>query len=57
MMIKDHLPWEGSSRSGLGPIGGSEVLLAQDGDAVHEEAQDDDDEEDDMVLMTRTRHQ
>ena len=56
MMIKDHLPWEGSSRSGLGPIGGSEVLLAQDGDAVHEEAQDDD-KEDDMVLMTRTRHQ
>ena len=56
MMIKDHLPWEGSSRSGLGAIGGSEVLLAQDGDAVHEEAQDEE-EEDDMVLMTRTRHQ
>ena len=54
-MIKDHLPWEGSSRSGLGPIGGSEVLLAQDGDAVHEEAQDDD-EEDDMVLMTTSHH-
>ena len=33
-------PWEGSSRSGLGLIGGSEVRLTQEGDAVHEDTED-----------------
>ena len=27
--------WDGSSRSGLGAIGGSDTRLTQDGDAVH----------------------
>ena len=49
-------PWEGSSRSGLGLIGGSEVRLTQEGDAVHEDTEDydnaggsdgDDDDDDD----------
>ena len=32
--------WDGSSRSGLGAIGGSDTRLTHDGDAVHVDADD-----------------
>ena len=38
--------WDGSSRSGLGAIGGSDTRLTQDGDAVH--VDDDDNDGDDF---------
>ena len=38
--------WDGSSRSGLGAIGGSDTRLTQDGDAVHVDDDDDGDGDD-----------